>query len=264
MNKSFDPTDYVFSRLEDGVLHLTLNQPQKYNALSQEMMSALQAQFDQAAQNDAVRCMVLGATGKAFCAGHDLKQMRANPEKAYYQTLFKQCSKLMQSIINSPVPVIARVQGLATAAGCQLVATCDLAVADSEARFAVSGINVGLFCSTPAVALSRNVNNKNAMQMLMTGDFIDAPTAQEWGLINQHISKEELDNAISKLTASICAKSAVAVRTGKQLFYKQKELPLDKAYELAGEQMACNMMADDAGEGIDAFIEKRHPIWTDS
>ncbi|MYL23512.1 enoyl-CoA hydratase [Halomonas alkaliantarctica] len=244
-----------------GVATLTLNAPKNFNALSEAMLDALQGALDAIKADESVRCVVLAAEGKAFCAGHDLKQMRANPDKAYYQTLFARCGAVMQAIVNLPVPVIAKVQGIATAAGCQLVASCDLAVAAKSARFAVSGINVGLFCSTPAVALSRNVARKRAMEMLLTGEFIDADTAAEWGLVNRVAEDEQLDEAVAELTASICAKSAVAVRTGKAMFARQLAMPLDEAYAFAGETMACNMLADDVAEGIDAFIQKRPPEW---
>jgi enoyl-CoA hydratase/carnithine racemase len=190
--------------------------------------------------------------------------MRANHRKDYMQQLFRQCGKMMTTINRIPQPVIARVHGIATAAGCQLVASCDLAVASAEARFAVSGINVGLFCSTPAVALSRNMGRKPAMEMLLTGDFIDAAEAQRRGLVNRVVPLEQLDDEIAMLTASICAKSAAAVSMGKQLFYRQLEMGLEAAYQLAGETMACNMMCDDAAEGIDAFMQKRKPQWKGS
>ncbi len=245
----------------DGVTTLTLNRPTHFNALSEEMLEALGVELDRVADDTQVRCVVIAAEGRAFCAGHDLKQMRANPEETYYQQLFTRCGAVMQAIVELPVPVIARVQGLATAAGCQLVASCDLAVAARSSRFAVSGINAGLFCSTPAVALSRNVGRKRAMEMLFTGEFIDADQARDWGLVNRVADDEALDEVLGKLTASICAKSAVAVRTGKAMFHRQLAMPLDEAYAYAGEVMACNMMAEDAGEGIDAFIEKRPPQW---
>ncbi|MBB3184485.1 enoyl-CoA hydratase/carnithine racemase [Halomonas fontilapidosi] len=245
----------------DGVTTLTLNRPTHFNALSEEMLEALGVELDRLADDAQVRCVVIAAEGRAFCAGHDLKQMRANPEETYYQQLFTRCGAVMQAIVELPVPVIARVQGLATAAGCQLVASCDLAVAARSSRFAVSGINAGLFCSTPAVALSRNVGRKRAMEMLFTGEFIDADQARDWGLVNRVADDEALDEVLGKLTASICAKSAVAVRTGKAMFHRQLAMPLDEAYAYAGEVMACNMMAEDAGEGIDAFIEKRPPQW---
>lgn len=256
-----DSTPPLLRRDEGGVATLTLNRPGSFNALSEEVLLALKEELGRLANDGSVRCVVLGAEGRAFCAGHDLKQMRANPDKAYYQELFARCGRVMQAIVELPVPVIARVQGIATAAGCQLVASCDLAVASRSARFAVSGINAGLFCSTPAVALSRNVSRKRAMEMLLTGEFIDAETACDWGLINRVADDDALDEAVGELTASICAKSAVAVRTGKGMFQRQLQMPLDEAYAFAGEVMACNMMAEDAGEGIDAFIEKRAPEW---
>ncbi|CAD5263294.1 MULTISPECIES: enoyl-CoA hydratase [Halomonadaceae] len=244
-----------------GVTTLTMSAPERFNALSEAMLQALHDALAEIANDSSVRCVVLAAEGKAFCAGHDLKQMRANPDKAYYQALFARCSEVMQAIVHLPVPVIAKVQGIATAAGCQLVASCDLAVAERSARFAVSGINVGLFCSTPAVALSRNVARKHAMEMLLTGEFISADQAAEWGLINRVADDDALDEATEALATSICAKSAVAVRTGKTMFARQLSMPLDEAYAFAGETMACNMLAEDVGEGIDAFIAKRLPRW---
>ncbi|MGP8289320.1 enoyl-CoA hydratase [Vreelandella zhanjiangensis] len=246
---------------QQGVTTLTLNTPKRFNTLSEQMLEVLEAALAEIVHDEQVRCVVLAANGKAFCAGHDLKQMRANPDKAYHQALFTRCSQVMQAIVHCPVPVIAKVQGLATAAGCQLVASCDLAVAAQSARFAVSGINLGLFCSTPAVALSRNVPRKRAMEMLLTGEFISATQAAEWGLINRVAEDSALDDAVQALTESICAKSAVAVRTGKAMFARQLVMPLDEAYAFAGEIMACNMQTLDAAEGIDAFIDKRPPRW---
>lgn len=205
--------------------------------------------------------MVLAAHGKAFCAGHNLKDMAAHPELSYYQQLFAQCSRMMLSITRLPVPVIARVQGIATAAGCQLVAQCDLAVASTEARFATSGINYGLFCATPSVPLVRNVPFKHAMELLLTGDFIGAPEAQARGLINRAVPPEQLDAQVEQLLQSIVQKPATAVRMGKALMYRQRELGLDAAYALAGETMACNMMDADAQEGAQAFAQKRQPHW---
>lgn len=245
----------------DGVTTLTLNRPRQYNALSEEMLAALQTEFDRIAPDDSIRVVILAANGKAFCAGHDLKQMRSRPDQAYYTALFNQCSQMMLTITRMPQPVIARVQGLATAAGCQLVATCDLAVAVETARFATSGIKVGLFCATPAVAVGRNLSRKQAMEMLLTGEFIDAQTAQRQGLINHAVPAEELDTAVQTLVDAILSKSAVAVATGKQMFYQQLEMGLEAAYRYASEVMACNMMAEDAGEGIDAFMQKRPPEW---
>ncbi len=251
----------VISKREQGVLTLTLNRPDQFNSLSEEVLTALQQALDEAAEDDSLRCVVLAATGRAFCAGHDLKQMQANRDQGYYQKLFEQCGRLMQSIVAFPVPVIAKVQGIATAAGCQLVASCDLAVAAENAKFAVSGINVGLFCSTPAVALSRNVPAKKSFEMLITGEFISAEDAAQHGLINRVVPAEELDAAVDALVATICAKSPVAVRTGKAMFHKQRSMALADAYHFAADTMACNMMADDVNEGIDAFMNKRHPVW---
>jgi enoyl-CoA hydratase/carnithine racemase len=255
--------ELVVCERHGGVTTLRLNRPAQFNALSEELLAALQSALDEIAHDDAVRCVVLAGAGRAFCAGHDLKQMRANPRQSYYEALFEACSRVMQSIGALPVPVIARVHGTATAAGCQLVASCDLAVAGLSAKFAVSGINVGLFCSTPAVALSRNVPPKRALDMLLTGRFIDAAEALDIGLISAVAPDSELDATVAALTATICAKSTVAVRTGKAMFARQAAMPVDEAYGYAGRVMAANMMAADAGEGIDAFIAKRPPVWTD-
>ncbi|HUH58683.1 MAG TPA: enoyl-CoA hydratase [Candidimonas sp.] len=251
----------VLADRTDGVLTLTLNRPDQFNALSEEMLTALQAQLDAAASDDSLRCVVLAGAGRAFCAGHDLKQMRATPEQPYYERLFAQCGRVMQTIVNLPIPVIAKVHGTATAAGCQLVASCDLAVSADTAKFAVSGINVGLFCSTPAVALSRNVAPKKAFEMLVTGQFISASDAVDSGLINQAVPLDQLDSAVDALAQAICSKSPVAVRTGKGMFHRQRGMTLDDAYDYAGKVMAKNMMADDVSEGIDAFMQKRHPVW---
>jgi enoyl-CoA hydratase/carnithine racemase len=244
-----------------GVVTLTLNRPQAYNALSEAMLAALQRELDAIAADEAARVVVLAAEGKAFCAGHDLREMRAHPSPDYYRRLFAQCSRVMLSIRSLPVPVIARVQGIATAAGCQLVAQCDLALASSEARFAVSGVNLGLFCSTPAVPLSRNVPRKQAFEMLVTGEFIDAREALERGLVNHVVEPGELDAQIGRLTATIVAKPRVAIAMGKKIFYSQVELGIEAAYAEAGETMACNMMEEAALEGVQAFIEKRAPRW---
>ena len=245
----------------NGITTLTLNRPKEYNALSSAMLTALQTELDNIRQNASIRVVVLAAKGKAFCAGHNLKEMRANPQKEFYNSLFDQCSTMMMTINRLPQPVIARVQGLATAAGCQLVAACDLAVAVDTAQFATSGIRVGLFCSTPAVAVSRNLSRKQAMEMLLTGEFIDAPTALEYGLINRIAPIDKLDNTVHELADSIMAKSSVAVAMGKEMFYKQLEMGMEEAYGYASEIMACNMMAEDAAEGVDAFIQKRQPVW---
>ncbi len=246
---------------EGGVATLTLNRPSQFNSLSEELLAELQRSLDDIAADATVRVVVIAGAGKAFCAGHDLKQMRANHSKEYMQKLFRQCGKVMMTITEMPQPVIARVHGIATAAGCQLVAMCDLAVAADVARFAVSGINVGLFCSTPSVALARNMGRKQAMEMLLTGEFIDAAEARARGLVNRVVPAEQLDAEVRKLTDSICAKSPVAVAMGKQVFYRQLEMGLQGAYQIAAETMACNMMAEDAAEGIDAFMGKRKPEW---
>ncbi len=244
-----------------GLATLTLNRPRQFNALSEAMLAALQAELDRLAVDRTIRVVVLAASGRAFCAGHDLKEMRATPDQDYYRDLFARCSRMMLSIQRLPQPVIAKVHGLATAAGCQLVATCDLAVAAEAARFATSGINVGLFCATPAVALSRNVPRKQALEMLLTGDFIDAATALRWGLVNRVVPADQLDAATQALADAILSKSGVAVATGKGMFYRQLGLDTEAAYRYAGEVMAGNMMAEDAAEGIDAFIQKRPPVW---
>ncbi|MFK7803450.1 MAG: enoyl-CoA hydratase [Anaerolineae bacterium] len=251
----------LLRQTKDGVATLTLNRPQKFNPLSEEMLDALQAELDDIGQDQSIRVVVIGAEGKAFSAGHDLKEMRATPTKAFYDHLFAKCSRMMLTINQLPQPVIARVQGIATAAGCQLVANCDLAIAAESARFATSGIRYGLFCSTPAVPVSRNIGRKKAMEMLLTGEFIDAQSAVAEGLINHAVPTDELDQAIQKLVDSIVSKSAVAIRIGKEMFYKQHEMGLADAYDYASEMMACNMLADDAAEGFDAFLEKRTPVW---
>ena len=244
-----------------GIATLTLNRPHQYNALSEDMLTALQDALDEIAGDETVRVVVLAANGKAFCAGHDLKEMRSSEDRAFHQALFDRCGALMQTINQLPQPVIAKVQGIATAAGCQLVAQCDLAVAAETARFAVSGINVGLFCSTPAVPLSRNMHRKQAMQMLLTGDFIDAETARQFGLVNMVTPAEELDEAVASLAQKIVGKSPLAISLGKKMFYQQANMDLSAAYQFAGERMTCNMDSEDAREGIDAFIEKRKPAW---
>ncbi|WP_414696601.1 enoyl-CoA hydratase [Paraburkholderia sp.] len=243
-----------------GVARLTLNRPEAFNALSEALLAELQTNLAAIAQSDA-RVVVIAGAGRAFCAGHDLKEMRATPSLAYYQALFARCTKLMLTIQRLPQPVIARVHGIATAAGCQLVAMCDLAVAADTARFAVSGVNLGLFCATPSVPLSRNLSRKAALEMLLTGDFIDAQQARQQGLVNRVVPAEELDAALASLAASICAKPVEAVRAGKDLFYRQLEMGVEAAYQLAGQTMACNMMDASALEGVQAFIDKRAPDW---
>jgi len=244
-----------------GVTTLTLNRPDAFNALSEELLVALQREFERIAADASVRVVILAAAGKAFCAGHDLKQMRSAPSLDYYQKLFGQCSDMMLAIQQLPVPVIARVQGMATAAGCQLVAMCDLAAASKDARFAVSGVNLGLFCSTPSVALSRNVGRKSAFEMLVTGDFISADAALARGLVNCVTEPDALDAALERWVHSILAKPRVAVALGKSLFYRQLEKGITSAYVDAAQTMACNMMDESALEGVQAFIEKRRPDW---
>jgi enoyl-CoA hydratase/carnithine racemase len=247
-----------------GVHTLTLNRPDAYNALSEGLLEALQSALDRVAADEAARVVVLVAGGKAFCAGHDLKEMRATPSQAYYDRLFAQCGRMMMTIQRLPVPVIARVQGVATAAGCQLVAQCDLAVASRDARFAVSGVNLGLFCSTPSVALSRNLQRKPAFEMLVTGGFISADEARDKGLVNRVVAADALDAEVEALVASIVAKPRVAIALGKALFYRQLETGIEAAYADASRTMACNMMDTSALEGVQAFIDKRAPDWRDA
>ncbi|SIT40188.1 Enoyl-CoA hydratase/isomerase family protein [Paraburkholderia ribeironis] len=243
-----------------GVVRVMMNRPDAFNALSEALLDELQHALAGIAQTDA-RVVVIAGAGRAFCAGHDLKEMRAEPSLAYYQQLFARCTKLMMTIQRLPQPVIARVQGIATAAGCQLVAMCDLAVAADTARFAVSGVNLGLFCATPSVPLSRNLSRKAALEMLLTGDFIDAAQAQQQGLVNRVVPADSLDAEVGRLASSICAKPIEAVSAGKGLFYRQLEMGIEAAYQLAGQTMACNMMDDSALEGVQAFIDKRAPDW---
>ncbi|MCK9261133.1 MAG: enoyl-CoA hydratase [Azoarcus sp.] len=246
---------------EAGVTTLTLNRPLQFNSLSKAMLETLLAEIDAIAVDKSVRVVVLAGAGKAFCAGHDLKEMRANHNMGFQQELFRLCGKFMVRLTEIPQPVIARVHGIATAAGCQLVSMCDLAVASEVAKFAVSGINVGLFCATPSVGLSRNMGRKEAFEMLVTGDFIDAREAQRRGLVNRVVALEHLDEEVARLAAAIVAKSPVAVGMGKQMFYRQVEMGMEAAYQMAAETMACNMMTNDAAEGIDAFVGKRKPEW---
>jgi enoyl-CoA hydratase/carnithine racemase len=244
-----------------GVATLTMNRPLAFNALSAALMAAIQSELDDIARDDTVRAVILAGAGKAFCAGHDLKEMRAEPSIGYYRDLFAQCSRMMLSIQRLPVPVIARVHGIATAAGCQLVATCDLAVAAATARFAVSGVNLGLFCSTPGVALSRNLGRKAAFEMLVTGAFIDAQQALEKGLVNRVAEPDRLDAEVESIVSAIVLKPRVAIALGKELFYRQIEAGIADAYAQAGETMACNMMDEAALEGVQAFIDRRAPRW---
>jgi enoyl-CoA hydratase/carnithine racemase len=244
-----------------GVVTLTLNRPAAFNSLSEGLLAELQQALDHIAADETVRVVVIQATGKAFCAGHDLKEMRADPSLAYYERLFAQCGRMMMSIQKLPVPVIAKVQGIATAAGCQLVAQCDLAVATRESRFAVSGVNLGLFCSTPSVALSRNLGRKAAFEMLVTGDFISAEQAQAKGLVNRVVDAAGLDAEVEQIVGRIVSKPRVALAMGKALFYRQLETGMQAAYDDAGRTMACNMMDEGALEGVQAFIDKRAPDW---
>jgi enoyl-CoA hydratase/carnithine racemase len=251
----------IANRDSRGVVTLTMNRPANFNALSEEMLEALQQGLDRLASDESVRVVVLAAAGKAFCPGHNLKEMIADPSLAYYQRLFAQCSRVMVTIMRLPVPVIARVQGIATAAGCQLVAQCDLAVASTEARFAVSGVSYGLFCSTPSVPLLRNIPAKQAMEMLVTGEFISAQQALERGLINRAVPPGQLDAEVEQLVASILQKPRAAIAMGKDLFYRQREMGIEAAYQLANQTMAVNMMNECAQEGFTAFTEKRQPAW---
>jgi enoyl-CoA hydratase/carnithine racemase len=263
--KASEREEPVVLRSQDarGVVTLRLNRPQAFNALSEAMLETLQREFDAIATDESVRVVILAAEGRAFSAGHDLKEMRATPSLNYYRRLFAQCSKMMLAVQRLPVPVIARVHGIATAAGCQLVAMCDLAIASTTAKFAVSGVNLGLFCSAPAVALSRNVLRKAAFEMLVTGEFISAEEAKERGLINHVVAPEQLDAEVEKLVASIISKPRGAVAMGKELFYRQAELSIAAGYEVANQAMACNMMDEAALEGVQAFIEKRPPWWSE-
>lgn len=257
-----EPTDWVqVTRDERGVYTLTLNDPSRFNALGEPMIEALQSALDTVAQDPSARAVVLAAQGKAFCAGHNLKDMAARPELAYYQQLFAQCARVMLRMVQLPVPIIARVHGMATAAGCQLVAQCDLAVAADSARFATSGIHYGLFCATPSVPLVRNVPLKRAMEMLLTGDFIDASTALAQGLVNRVVPLVQLDAEIEQLLQAIVEKPRAAIALGKTLLYQQRELGLAAAYQLAGQTMAVNMMDAAAQEGAHAFAQKRSPTW---
>ena len=256
-------TPLVLSRTDGSVCHLTLNRGERYNTLSRDMIAALHTELDRVASDPAIRCVVLGAEGKGFCAGHDLKELRAHPDLGWQRELFSACNALMVYLTTMPQPVIARVHGIATAAGCQLVSMCDLAVAADSARFALPGVNVGVFCTTPAVGVGRNVARKRVMEMLLTGEPIDAATALAWGLVNRVVPASELDAAVRAFTAIIIARSRAVVAAGKRAFYRQIELGLAPAYEVAGDAMACNLLEPDAHEGIDAFVEKRPPKWGD-
>jgi len=255
---------FLLTESSDGVTTLTLNRGDRFNLLSRAMVAALQAELDRIASDTAVRVVVIAGSGKGFCAGHDLKELRAHaqpPDTPWQQEMFDACSSMMLTLTRLPQPVIARVHGIATAAGCQLVSMCDLAVAGENARFALSGINVGIFCTTPAVGVARNIARKRVMEMLLTGEMIDAQTALDWGLVNQVVPESELDAAIARFTGIIRGLSASAVALGKRAFYGQIERDMEGAYALAGGVMTCNMLEPDAREGIDAFLGKRAPKW---
>jgi enoyl-CoA hydratase/carnithine racemase len=257
-----DDRPLVLSSLDDGVLTLTLNRGERFNPLSLSMIAALDAAFDDAGRDPSVRVVVLAAAGRGFSAGHDLKEMRARAnDKAWQRALFDACGRMMTRITKLPQPVIARVHGIATAAGCQLVSMCDLAVSADTATFALPGVNIGVFCSTPAVGVSRNVGRKRAMEMLLTGELVSAQTALEWGLVNRVVPADALDETIGHFTGIIKARSAATIRLGKQAFYMQIEQPIAVAYDVTSEVMACNMLLDDAAEGIDAFLGKRAAAW---
>lgn len=246
-----------------GVLTLTLNRGERFNPLSSNMIAAIAAELHAIADDPTVRVVILAAGGKGFCAGHDLKEMRAHVGDTRWQReLFDQCGRMMMSLTTLRQPVIARVHGIATAAGCQLVSMCDLAVAADSAAFALPGVNIGVFCSTPAVGVARNIGRKHAMEMLLTGDMIDAQTALAWGLVNRVVAMDGLDETIRHFTDIILARSPATIRLGKQAFYQQIERPLEGAYEMTSETMACNLLLDDAAEGMDAFLEKRSAVWT--
>lgn len=254
--------DLLLRSDRDGIARLTLNRPRQYNALSVGLMAELQAALDEIAADTSLRAVVIEGAGRGFCAGHDLKELRGRSgDRDFYGAVFKQCSRLMVSLTTLPQPVIAKVHGIATAAGCQLVASCDLAVADETAQFGTPGVNIGLFCSTPMVALSRAVPRKQAMEMLLTGDMIDAATAVSYGLINRAVPADSLEEEARALAAKVAAKSPLTVKTGKEAFYRQVEYGLVEAYAYTAQVMTTNMLARDAEEGIDAFIEKRKPEW---
>lgn len=266
MREHAQPASPVGASLRDGVLRLTLSNPPA-NALSLSVIAALQDAFDDAATDAAVRVVVLSAAGKVFCAGHDLKELTAHRSdadrgRAFFEKTMGDCARLMQTIVGLPKPVIAEVGGMATAAGCQLVASCDLAIATDDASFATPGVNIGLFCSTPMVALSRNVSRKHAMEMLLTGEAIDAQTARDFGLVNRVVPREYLNPIVTKYAQTIASKSPFTLKVGKEAFYQQAEMGLSEAYDYAAKVMVENMLARDAEEGIGAFIDKRNPEWT--
>ena len=245
----------------NGISTLTLNRPKQFNALSMALLDALQSALDEVAVDPAIRVVIIAANGKAFCPGHDLKEMLANRTQAFVGSLFEKCCDVMMSITRMPQPVIARVHGIATAAGCQLVGACDLAVASSDARFATSGVNFGLFCATPGVAVSRNVSRKQALEMLLTGEFIDAATALQWGLINRVSPPDGLDHAVRELAGLLLSKPPAVLAAGKKFFYRQIEMDMEPAYKLASQVITDNMLGEDAREGVAAFVAKRQPKW---
>lgn len=252
----------IFSNREGGILTITLNRGERYNPLSSAMVAALQQELDAIAKDPKVRVVIVAGEGKGFCAGHDIKEMRAHAgDKAWQRRLFDDCSRLMLTLTRLPQPVIARVHGVATAAGCQLVSMCDLAVAAETATFALPGVNIGVFCSTPAVGVARNVSRKRTMEMLLTGKLIDAQTALAWGLVNRVVSTNDLDAEIRRFANLIIARSPAAIRLGKQTFYQQIDHPLNAAYDIASESMACSLLLEDAAEGMDAFLGKRLATW---
>ena len=261
--RAHDGEPLVLVGEEDGVTWLTLNRGDRFNPLSSDMIAAIDAVLEGTAADPSVRAIVLAANGRGFCAGHDLKEMRAHAgDKAWQRRLFDDCSRMMTRLTRVPQPVIARVHGIATAAGCQLVSMCDLAVASESASFAMPGVNIGVFCSTPAVGVARNVGRKRAMEMLLTGQLVDAKTALAWGLVNRVVPAGELNAAIRGYTDLILARSAATIRMGKAAFYTQIDRPLAEAYDIASETMAGNMLIEDAAEGIDAFLEKRPAVWS--
>ncbi len=261
MESHCNPDSFVMRKDENGICELTINRPKAYNALSIECMHVLTREFEKLSTDSSVNVVILTGSGAGFCAGHDLKEMRSNANRDFYEKTFETCTTMMMSITRSPKPVIAKVHGIATAAGCQLVATCDLAVAEENARFATPGVNIGLFCSTPMVPLSRNVARKHAMECLLLGDMITAQRAYEMGLVNRVAPSEKLDQVTNDLANKIASKSSITLRIGKRAFYDQIDKDLNAAYEYCSKVMVENMMTRDAKEGIDAFMEKRLPIW---
>jgi enoyl-CoA hydratase/carnithine racemase len=263
MNAPLEPglQPFVLADSTDGICTLTLNRGERFNALSMAMIASIEGELDQIAADPSIRVVVLAGAGRAFCAGHDLNEMRAHIDHEWQRGLFDACTRMMLKLTRLPQPVIARVHGAAAAAGCQLVSMCDLAVAADSAKFGLSGINAGIFCTTPAVGVARNIGRKRALELLFTGELIDAPTARDWGLVNRVVPAAEIDGAVHALASAIAAKSPAAVALGKRAFYAQIEMGLESAYALAGETMACNMLEPDAAEGIDAFLGKRAPNW---